>query len=419
LFSREYAQALDSTIFDMEAEDARELERQLERDPFAWTRRLRLLAYYGRADQVNRPESAARYKYHVLWLIQHQPDSEILASPHARLEAGTLSSAEEERAESLWERALAANPHKAKVFWNAAQHFVGRNEDARINFLREALRLDPDNWHYGLAIGMRLASDAVDALRAGGDPGYAWRELERSRNPAVLEPAVRLLQSEYNRWLMLGSEKPVFRDRAQQLFAKLKTVHPGLDETWVMPQIRPDMKNMLHRPPPSPEEQEQRLAALRPGVRRLRVEDFPELPPTVAAVLRKRGCTIPQPGKDDRRNVIQGEFFEAGRSGWAVLCSARGKSSVLVFRDGEDAGPEEIAQSEDDAYLVDTGQGWTSYSREITAADRKFILRHYRAYGGPEPPPIDHHGVDDSFLEKASITWYRYRGKWMQLQGAD
>jgi hypothetical protein len=46
-------------------------------------------------------------------------------------------------------------------------------------------------------------------------------------------------------------------------------------------------------------------------------------------------------------------------------------------------------------------------------------MRHYRAYGGPEPPPIDHHGIDDAFLEKGSITWYFYRGKWLQLTGAD
>jgi len=42
---------------------------------------------------------------------------------------------------------------------------------------------------------------------------------------------------------------------------------------------------------------------------------------------------------------------------------------------------------------------------EISAVDRKFILRHYRAYGGPNPPPIDHNGIDDSFLEKASVIW--------------
>jgi len=46
-------------------------------------------------------------------------------------------------------------------------------------------------------------------------------------------------------------------------------------------------------------------------------------------------------------------------------------------------------------------------------------MRHYRAYGGPEPPPIEHQGIDDAFLGKASITWYFHKGKWLRLQGAD
>lgn len=154
--------------------------------------------------------------------------------------------------------------------------------------------------------------------------------------------------------------------------------------------------------------------------RRLRVENYPELPSGVAAVLQSRSCTIPQPHKDGpARNVIRGEFFRKRQKGWAVLCSSGGKSSILVFRNDHDRSPDEIAKDTDSHFLIDTPQGWTSYSREISAVDRKFIFYHYRAYGGPEPPPIDHKGIDDAFLEKASITWYWYNGKWMQLQGAD
>lgn len=156
------------------------------------------------------------------------------------------------------------------------------------------------------------------------------------------------------------------------------------------------------------------------AARRLRVEDYPDLPSSVAAVLERRHCTIPQPNKEGPpRNVIRGEFFGKNEKGWAVLCSTGGKSSIEVFRNDYDNRPDEIATSPDNRFLIDTGQGSTVYSREISAVDRKFILRHYTAYGGPRPPPIDHNGIDDAFLEKASITWYWYNGKWMQLQGAD
>jgi hypothetical protein len=155
-------------------------------------------------------------------------------------------------------------------------------------------------------------------------------------------------------------------------------------------------------------------------VRRLPVESYPELPSGVAAVLQSRRCTIPQPNQDGpARNVIQGEFFRKGQKGWAVLCSSVGKSSILVFRNNHDRSPDQIAESPDNQFLIETWQGGKVYSREISAVDQEFILRHYGAYGGRKPPPIDHNGIDDAFLEKASITWYWHNGKWVQLQGAD
>lgn len=144
------------------------------------------------------------------------------------------------------------------------------------------------------------------------------------------------------------------------------------------------------------------------------------MPSGVAAVLQSRHCTIPQPDKDGAaRNVIKGEFFRKGQKGWGVLCSSGGKSSILVFRNDNDSTPDEIAESTDNRFIIDTWQGGKVYSREISAVDHELILRHYRAYDGPKPAPIDHNGIDDAFLEKASITWYWHNGKWVQLQGAD
>ena len=57
--------------------------------------------------------------------------------------------------------------------------------------------------------------------------------------------------------------------------------------------------------------------------------------------------------------------------------------------------------------------------RNISPVDQEFIMSHYRALGGPKPPPIHHQGIDDAFLEKASVTHYWYEGKWLRLQGAD
>lgn len=152
----------------------------------------------------------------------------------------------------------------------------------------------------------------------------------------------------------------------------------------------------------------------------LRVEDFPALPSRVAAILQERKCVIPQPQKNGPpRNVIAGEFFHKGQKAWAVLCARSGQSSILVFRDASDSDPEEIGKADDSHYVVQNAHGEPVYLREISPVGRKFILAHYNAYGGTKPPPIDHNGIDDAFLEKASVTWYWYDGKWWQLTGAD
>ena len=59
------------------------------------------------------------------------------------------------------------------------------------------------------------------------------------------------------------------------------------------------------------------------------------------------------------------------------------------------------------------------YSREIASVGRAYILQHYQAYGGTKPPPIDHQGINDAFVEKGSVVLYFYRQEWLRLTGAD
>jgi hypothetical protein len=153
---------------------------------------------------------------------------------------------------------------------------------------------------------------------------------------------------------------------------------------------------------------------------RLPVEAFPGLPAAVARVLRARNCSVPQPSPEGApRNVIRGEFFSKGEAGWAVFCSANNSTALLAFRNDHDTNPDTVATSEDRLYLQGLGGNQIGYSHGITAVGRDLIMRHYRAHGAPEPPPIDHHGIDDAFLGKASVTWYFYQGKRLRLQGAD
>ncbi|MBZ5632561.1 MAG: hypothetical protein LAO55_05465 [Acidobacteriia bacterium] len=153
---------------------------------------------------------------------------------------------------------------------------------------------------------------------------------------------------------------------------------------------------------------------------RLNPSAFPELPKKVLADLKRRGCLIPQVQPvNEPHNVIKGEFAKPGQTDWAVLCSIGGVSSILVYWNGSAANPAQIAEKKDFDNLQDSGADGITYSRAIAPADRAYILQHYQAYGGTKPPPLDHQGIDDAFVEKGSVVFYFYQGKWLQLTGAD
>ena len=161
------------------------------------------------------------------------------------------------------------------------------------------------------------------------------------------------------------------------------------------------------------DEAERRIVRLSPA-------SVPGLPGNIVRELQRRGCTIPQTAYAKKaENAIRGEFARPGQADWAVLCSVQGLSSILVFWSGSEKSPAEIAPMEDRIFLQGVTAGQIGYSRALGAAGRDFIMRHYDAYGGPKPPPIEHQGIDDAFVGKASVTWYFHGGKWLKLTGAD
>ena len=154
---------------------------------------------------------------------------------------------------------------------------------------------------------------------------------------------------------------------------------------------------------------------------RLSPTAFPELPANLVQELQRRQCTIPQEAysKTKPNNVIKGEFAASGQTDWAVLCSVKGVSTILVFGNGSEKNPAAIAPMEDRNYLQTKRTGACSgYSRRITPVGKGFIMRHHDPYSGPTPP-VDHQGIDDAFVEHGSVTWYFHHGKWLKLNGAD
>jgi hypothetical protein len=167
----------------------------------------------------------------------------------------------------------------------------------------------------------------------------------------------------------------------------------------IFAQLREDLKRKS-------DEAERRIVRLSPTA-------FPELPRIVVRELQNRACAIPQvAGFHKRQNVIRGEFAKPGQTDWAVLCWVKGSLELYVFWNGSERNPVMVNKTALAERLP------VPFEVVIAPVDRKYVMEHYQAYGGPKPPPIDHHGIEWGG-EKASVVLYYYRGKWLTLQGAD
>ncbi len=391
MFSPWYAESLRD-ILKLEETDVARLEQQLAANPDDFPARLKLMAYYRRGDRAVLQADRTKRIHHALWLIEHHPDSEILHSPVSRFSQPELTTADYRRAVVMWNVPTKARPADAAVQWNAASFFEGLDPELHMHYLETTAAADPN---HPFALRPLAHLYALSILERGPLASRAQAGLEASKNVWVLGNAAYMFQSQYNQTLQMGAPNPRAAELAERYFLRAKALDPNLDRQAILPHLDPagtaSTRQVDHQPVAK--------------IRRLPVEAFPELPPIIAGVLRARGCRVPQPSPEGApRNVIRGEFFAKGEAGWAVLCSVNNSMTLLAFRNDRDANPDTVT---------------TSDAHQITAVGRDFIMRHYRAYGGPEPPPIDHHGIDDAFLEKASITWYFYQGKWLRLPGAD
>jgi hypothetical protein len=153
---------------------------------------------------------------------------------------------------------------------------------------------------------------------------------------------------------------------------------------------------------------------------RLDPERFVDMPGRLRRELKRRGCTIPQTFVGGApHNVIWGRFRNTKDVDWAVLCSRGRTSSIIVFWGGSPDAAEELSSAPDAGYLQGTGGGSIGYSRAIGVASPAYIRRMHHSFGGPVPPRLDHDGIDNAFVEKASTVMYWHEGRWLRLTGMD
>jgi hypothetical protein len=165
-------------------------------------------------------------------------------------------------------------------------------------------------------------------------------------------------------------------------------------------------------------------------IRHLPVSSFPDLPQGVQEALNRRGCTIPQTYEAHRpENVVHASLEHAGSSDWAVLCSAQGTVSLLVFFDGgtEIKGGAELKRPQP-AILASTPEterlqahdpsGVLGFNWGIDPATPEQV-REAQSGLKNRPAQVDHDALADSTVERKTVYHFYAKSNWFLLETAD
>jgi hypothetical protein len=152
-------------------------------------------------------------------------------------------------------------------------------------------------------------------------------------------------------------------------------------------------------------------------IRHLPISSFPDLPASVVDLLNLRGCLIPQTYEAHRpENVVHASLERAGSSDWAVLCSAAGKVSLLVFFSGNSAQPLLLASAPETERLQShPSTGVLGFNWGIDPVSPQQI--HDAQIGlVPRPPKLDHDALADSIVDHKTIYHFCVKNVWTVLE---
>jgi hypothetical protein len=157
-------------------------------------------------------------------------------------------------------------------------------------------------------------------------------------------------------------------------------------------------------------------------IRHLPVSSFPQLPEGVARALMERGCLIPQTYQArGPENVVEASLERAGSRDWAVLCSARGMVSLLVFFGSAAAGDGGVAEAQVLASAVETerlqargADGALGFNWGIDPATPE---RVHEAQAGMDKRParVDHDALADTLVDRHTVYHFYGQGGWIVL----
>ena len=128
-----------------------------------------------------------------------------------------------------------------------------------------------------------------------------------------------------------------------------------------------------------------------------------------------------------RANVITGAFSAKGTVEWAVLCSVHDTSQILILNATNGVIVDSLNKSPDVNWVQGNGGNSKLFSRMINVVPMSQLnivpadttSESVLYYGAFLPKPIDHDGIDEAYLDKASTTLYFAHGRWFSVVSGD
>ena len=151
-------------------------------------------------------------------------------------------------------------------------------------------------------------------------------------------------------------------------------------------------------------------------IRRLPVNAFPDLPDGVVEQLNERNCLIQQSYEAHHpENVVHASLERAGSSDWAVLCSANGEVSLLVFFGTAAGRPAVLATVPEKERLErHDSSGVLGFNWAIDPASPEAV-QQARAGMERKPPRPDHDALADILIDRKTVYRFFSKGKWTLL----
>jgi len=155
-------------------------------------------------------------------------------------------------------------------------------------------------------------------------------------------------------------------------------------------------------------------------IRHLPISSFPDLPPVIQRQLDHRGCLIPQTYEaHGPENVVHASLERPGSSDWAILCSAQGTVSLLVFFGDGSSQPFTLASApETERLQTHDPSGLLGFNWGIDPAtpeqvhDAQLPMRH-------PPPRLDHDALADTLVDRHTVYHFYLKSAWLVLEMQD